>query len=605
MAKRQLGVWGANLPTKKARSVVASDFLIGGLVAMFERAFDKAYVVTSPQEAQEIFGLQIDSGQYGWDALNGFFANAIGVAAKLYISSHVGHTGTAIDAITATQNLEDGTPEDVLQIDDAYKGELGYGVSGNRTGVTVTNGPRLTTSIGTLGTKDDLFIVVKAIGGIKVGDIIKVIASGGGPVTVYKKITAIDESAKKAFFVDAFDAVANADVDDPVTVLGFRLRLWRKSITGIVKEVEEELGKIFCSTEPECSDFYAPNVFANSTWIKVTRLTTTPATLDLTFPVDVTTVTFATLGAAGTAPTTAAHWANALAKFDNLPARFIANPESTVAAIQEAIEVYCQGRMDNPKVIYNVAENQTKAQLVTIGQEFQRSDDVLAVLAAHWLEVADPFNTSPVAPNRNVPNVGHVMGLWIRAIGSKGIHYIPCTRDMPMHGALDVVGDQFLSDVDRTDLADAGVNVIQNIPGGGIMVRNFFTPSTAPEFQFANGLMLREYIKISGIDSLQVSENTPNSLNRIKEDKMAMLFFLRRLWDVGSTTSVPVGETFGQTLNEDGSETQFEDHVEVRADLVNNPLAQIQLGERNIDVYFTYPAPAGSIRIGVGILLRG
>ena len=99
-------------------------------------------------------------------------------------------------------------------------------------------------------------------------------------------------------------------------------------------------------------------------------------------------------------------------------------------------------------------------------------------------------------------------------------------------------------------------------------------------------------------------ENTPNSLNRIKEDRMAVLFFMRRLWDRGNTGNAPVGETFGQSETVDGEPTDFDDHVEVIADLTNNPQDRINAGERNVWIYYSFPTPAGSIKISVGILLR-
>ena len=43
---------------------------------------------------------------------------------------------------------------------------------------------------------------------------------------------------------------------------------------------------------------------------------------------------------------------------------------------------------------------------------------------------------------------------------------------------------------------------------------------------------MRDFIKISTVDSLQTSENQPNSLARIREDAMAVLNFLYRLWEV-------------------------------------------------------------------------
>jgi len=33
-------------------------------------------------------------------------------------------------------------------------------------------------------------------------------------------------------------------------------------------------------------------------------------------------------------------------------------------------------------------------------------------------------------------------------------------------------------------------------------------------------------------------------------------------------------------------------------------VSSLNAGNRNYDIFFTYPAPAGSIKIGVGIMLR-
>jgi hypothetical protein len=198
------------------------------------------------------------------------------------------------------------------------------------------------------------------------------------------------------------------------------------------------------------------------------------------------------------------------------------------------------------------------------------------------------------------------MGAWLQSISVAGIHVIPCTDQIALNG-INGLENSNLGDVDddiRTQLAEYGVNLIQFINGSGYRIRNLFTPSTATAYMFANGILMRNFIKISAEDSLQSSENTPNSFNRILEDKNALLAFLYRLWFVGSTGNVPTGETFGQQQNDDGTLTDFSDHVQVIADAINNPLSSINLGERNIDVYFTYPAPAGSIEINVGILIR-
>ncbi len=598
---RTLGVYGQNNPLKKTLTVQPSDFLIAGLIGRFERAFAKAFTGRSPQEIRDIFGDQIDVTKYGWDGVNGFFANSVGVDAKLVVVSHVGYTGSAIDAVTASQNLKDTevAPADVLKIEDAYQLTLGYGASGNRTGVTVVRGNRFSTT-GVAGTIADTFVVVASVADIHIGDIIMFTPTGGS--AIWRTVTAVDEAAKKVSFTGAVGTPALA-LGDPVVVPGFQLHVWRKSATGIVTEVDTDLGKIWCTTESAVTEWYAPNVFAASKWIKVTRLATTPATPDLTLPVAVGSPVYPTNGADGTAPTTAAHWAPDLVLLNSQPVRMIALVETADAVIQQSVETYCKGRTDTPIAVVHCASNLTKAQAIAAGNGFQRSDDVMMLPVGHWLSVTDPFNAAPNAPLRAVPATGHVMGVWCRTIGTNGVHVIPATRDMPIFGAVDVYGTQFPIRQDRTDIGAAGMNCIENVPGVGILLRNAFAPSTEVAYMFVNGLIQRNYIKVSAEDSLQTSENTPNSLNRVKADRTAILTFMYRLWQVGSTGHVTRGETFGQTLNADGTETRPEQHFEVVADIVNNPVSSLQAGERNLDVSFTYPAPAGSIRIGVGILL--
>lgn len=607
---RRLGIYGENLPTKKSKVIEPSDFLIGGLIGQFERKYDKTFVVRGTDELQEIFGGHVISTYYGWDAVQGFFDNASGVSAKLYVKSHVGNTGSAIDAVVASSTALDGAGASLFTIQAAYQENLEYGTSGNRTGYTITNGDRFTTAVKTANSASDTFVIVDSVSDIKVGDIIKVVATAGGGATVYKEVTSIDESTGQVNFSGAFDGSANADVDDVVTVPGFQIKTYRKSTTGIEKEVDKELGKVWCTMQDAVTDYYVENVFSTSKWLKITDLDPVTAVGATIFPADVATVEYLTSGANGTSPTTSAHWSYNLDAFDDDPVRMMCCPETTLEAFNKAGETYCQGRDDNPKWIYNIPSSQTKAQLLIIGSVYQRSDDVLGVIVANWLKKDDPFSTSVIAPKREIPNVGHVMGAWVRSIGALGIHYIPAVPNNSIYGVSGVVGEDtgltFLDDDDRTDLADAGINVIQNISGQGIVIKNFFTPSTTKEFKFANGIMMREYIKISVIDSLQDTENEPNNYERIQSGKSAITSFMAKLWTRGSTGNVPLGETFGQTIDpETGQGSDMSDHFQVQADLINNPQANIEAGERNYDIWFTYPSPAGSIKIGVGLMLLG
>lgn len=607
---KTLGVHAESRPTIKNLIVEPADFLIGGLNCQTERKYDKAFSVRGIKEFQDIFGYDINSSYYGPEEVEGFFSNVSGIDATLYISSYIGNVTGTIDAVIASTIIQNQTPATLLTIKAGYQtksgGALEYGLSGNRTGVTLTNGARFTTSCLTTGLASDTWIYLTSVSDIKVGDTLKIMLTDGGAATVYKVVTAVDESTGKVDFVAVIHATKKATALDVVTVMGIKIQVWRKNIKGVVSEVDKELGKIYCSINSLVSDYYVENVFSTSKWIDITRAATTPATPDVDFPADITTVTYLTAGVDGTAGTTAAHWNRSLTKLDNLPVRLISNPETTLAAIQLAGETYCRAREDMPKWICNIADDRTKAQLITIGNNFQRSDDVLMAVVADWVRITDPFSTSDNAQPRVVPNVGFVMGVILRTIGIKGIHYIP-QKDTPIYGIIGVDNDNLgsnISDRDRTDIAEAGVNIIQHIKGYGYIIRNLFTPSTSLEFKFFNAIMMREYIKISTQDSLQSDENQPNTYDRILKDKDAETGFMRALWNKGSTGNVKTGETFGQGFDSNNKPTKFDDHVLIVADMTNNTQAQINQGERYIDTYFSYPAPTGRIVIGVGIWLK-
>jgi hypothetical protein len=597
---RKLGVEGKNKPTKKSKVVRASAFNIGGLIGQFERKYKKVFVTKSPEEEREIFGDHINSAFYGKDETNLFWNNMKGQDAELYIKSHVGYNGTTFDAVNATATVNDQT-NPAFKGESAYKTELDYGISGNRTGYTISNGNRFSTTLATAVVGAETQLNVVSVIGVVVGDIIKLTLDAS---TEYHKITEIDETAKLLKFATAVGGAGA--IGKAVDVLGFKIKTYRKSLSGIVTEVETALGNRWLSPESEVTEYFIDNVMSQNKWTKWSKVTSA-STLDSRFPTDVTTVTYLTGGLDGTSPTTPGHWSADLTAFNSLPVRALCNAEAVAEDVNKAGEVYCNGRSDTPYWIANIAEDQTKSQLLDIGSAYQRSDDVFQVNVAGWLNITDPFNTSPNAPDRAVPNVGAVMSAWLYTIATLGIHYIPAVSEVTLVGINSIadtnLGDN-VSDQDRTDLAEYGINLIQFVDGGGFRIRNFFTPSTSEDGRFANGGLMRNYIKISSEDSLNDTENSPNSFNRIRSSKSAIDKFMYRLWVRGSTGNVPEGETFAISENADGSLTGPDDHYEVQGDIINNPVEDVQAGERNFDVAFTFPSPAGSIRINVGIILR-
>jgi len=595
VGRRRLGVYGESLPTKKTKVVKASDFLIGGIVGLFPRKYLTAFETFNTEEAREIFGEHSIPSYYGWDAVNSFWDNVKGVEAKLWIKSHVGYDGTDFDGVSASSQALNGAGTFVIKVESAYKDSVDFSVDGNKTAYTIENGARFSTVCAGAPLTGDLFLQLDSVAGIRKGDWIK--CKSSLDTYVFKQVSEIEESLGRIAFSTEFGSADFLD-GDSVEVMGFRLRIWRKSKQGLLREVDSELGKILCSMSSEVSDYYVSNVFRESKWVKVTDLLEVPSA----YPINVSEETFLSGGADGTSPSTSIHWSPNLTALDNKPIRMLCNPETSDMSVQKAMETYCRGRWDLPKVIFNVPENLSVSQLITLGNKYQRSDDVLGVIVGNWIKITDPFSTSSFSLDRRIPSVGAVMGLWIRTVGTKGIHYIPCQSDSPLFNVNGVVGDQALDDQERTRLSDAGVNVIQEKAGFGTVVKNFFTPSTTEEFSFANGILMREYFKVSFVESLADTENEPNNFARIKESKMAILQFFYKNWKTGSTGNVPEGETFGQSIKDDGSSTAPEDHFQVQADLVNNPQSSINAGNRNLDSWFTFATPAGSIKIGVGLM---
>lgn len=599
---RRLGVYSENLPTKRERTVVASDFSIGGLVGNFPRKYAKAFQVRSAQEALAIFGGQESQSAYGWDALNGFLANLAGTEGSLYIDSYPGSSSAAA---SVSLNNTDSAAEPILKLSAAYQTEPELALNGNRTGYTVLNGVAFSSAVTTLPTGSGAparVITLESVVGFKVGDIIKLSKTG---FSEFHFVTAVNENAKTVTWADADYAGTGTAADYTAGVAALQVRTYRKDLKGVVTEVESSIGDTWVTFNALDPDRYVENVFAANSWMDAALLTVTGApTATQTLPVDVATVAFLSGGLDGTMPANAGDWNLVYADFDNLPVRFMANCETAVAANQAALEAYCRARSDNPVAILVGQMDMTKAQAIAAGQVFQRSDEVDAIFVHNWFEVQDPFASSPSAPARQVPNVGHLMGFAISGIQTLGIHCIPARKSRSIYGVSGVVGEQALSDFDRTDLAVAGVNVAQEITGRGVVVRNWFTPSTAPEFKFGNAVVMRNYIKLSATDSLQESENTPNDIGHVREDRMAILQFLIKMWSRGSNGNIAEGETFGQYEKLDGTVSTREDAFEVVADARNNSIATLAAGERNLDCWFMYPAPAGSIKIGVGIIYK-
>jgi hypothetical protein len=441
---------------------------------------------------------------------------------------------------------------------------------------------------------DGVLLKVADFSGIFIGD---TFTTGNPASRQYSKVTDVNESNAAIQIQDSF---SSASLSGTLEVVAYQVKTYFRNDKGVVAEIDKDLGKRWLTLNADDADRYLPAVFKQSSYLDVEQIGDSPVGALADVP-----LTYLSGGTDGARPATIDQFRAVWRLMDTQPFRMVAAVETSRSDVQKSLEEYCFSREDNPIVIYTGEFGMSrKEQVLEAGQGFQRSNEVDAVFVHNWLGVSDPFASSPSAPRRFVPPAGHIMGQWIRAIGLYGIHCIPARKNLELAGASEAAGYPAASDFDRTDLADAGVNVIQNMPGRGLVVRNFFTPSTAPEFRFANAVIMRNFIKVSMVDALQESENTPNTIANVREDRMKGCQFMHKLWLRGSAGNAPEGETFGQYEKDDGNVSSEEDAYEIIADASNNSVSQLQAGERNMDIWFMFPAPAGSIKVGVGLMYK-
>ncbi|MDR1215195.1 MAG: hypothetical protein LBK25_00775, partial [Treponema sp.] len=247
---RRLGVYGENLPTRRDRSVQPADFSIAGIIGFFGRQYEKPYQVQNAAEAQAVFGEQFDAATYGWDALNGFFANLAGERGSIYVLSPKG-TSAAQASITISN----------LLIQAAYQGENAYGAWNNLISVKLTRVNGFAASL--TAAANSATVSVDSVAGFKSGD--QVILNTT-TTTVYT-VAAINAATKQL----TLSAALTGAVGDTLTGVAYNLQVFVRSITGEVAEVEAGLGKTLVTLNQNDPEKFIGTVFKQSSYIKVTE----------------------------------------------------------------------------------------------------------------------------------------------------------------------------------------------------------------------------------------------------------------------------------------------------------------------------------------------
>jgi hypothetical protein len=589
---RRRGVFGYNLAGQTSNVVLPANLGIVGVVGRFARGLtDKIQINQGTEVLTKLGGHK--SGFWGKYVLDSFFANLRGQGARVWVKPYV-----ATDAVQASSIVVDqgNTPASVVLIKAGFQGIDDKSADGNLTGYTIEATSRFTTTtIG--GSHGDEFLVLASVVNIRVGSVLKINSS---PHPQYRKVTSIDESQKKVYF-----SALSSNVGSMVVIedIGFKIITFRKNRRGIASRVDIPENNIVLSLEPENSEFFIGNAFAQHPYLKITSGVST-ADLDKKYPLSVTSPVFLTDGADGTPPANASDWNSLLSFFDNIPVRMIFNTDSVLSGVNLGGEEYCGSRLDSPIWLGSVTKNQNKDQLVVQGRLYQRSNQVQSVIFASFRSVRDPigFGANPVI---DIPVHGAVAGAWIRAIQTLGFHRVPAGDDVPLVGFVETptsTEDKMTED-ERTEILEAGLNLVQFVEGRGVIVRSFRTPSTDITALFGHYLLMQNFIKISTVESLYREENRPNRLSAIKENGEVIRDFGRKLYEGSYPFGIDINGAFGDFIKDDGTESRFDDVFTVQADEFNNTSGGIAVGESNIFVRFYPPSLNESMAIGVGVLI--
>lgn len=255
--------------------------------------------------------------------------------------------------------------------------------------------------------------------------------------------------------------------------------------------------------------------------------------------------------------------------------------ERTDPGIVAAALAYCENRGDC-MYVGAVPEGFTEAgQAVAYGQSFQ-AKKAYGALYAPWITIADPAGVGD-NPRRNLPPVGHVLGVFARVERSRGVWKAPAGDEANLAGVLDVT--YRLTDAEHTQLVkDGSVNGIRAIPRAGIVIDSSRTLSTDPRWMYVGVRLLFNFVKSSLKNGLRWVRQEPNrnSLwNAVKFN--AVNPFLLGLWRQGAFGTGSPEEVFT-----------------VICDASNNPPDQVDQGLLNVEVYFYPSKPAETIVITVG-----
>ncbi len=577
MGLRTRGVRGRQGRSEVGSVVQPADFELAGIHGRFARGIDEIVELFSSDEINVKLG-PYRAGFLGRYSAESFFTNLQGQRGRLLVKPFV-----ASDAVQATDTLQStgGAPADTLTIQAAFRTKVDKSLDGNSSGYTIAAADRVTTTTASSEISGATSVTLSAVGQIRVGDIL---AFDSSP-THFAKVSAIDESLKLITMSATTEAITSGNV---ARAIGFILTTFRKNATGANVKVATPENDVVLSMEPENTEFYVQNAFANHPYFELVDDASGEA-FDEVIPADVTVVAFLTSGADGTAPTST-DWD--YSAFDAKKIVLLHNPDDDSAVANNAGEAYGVGHNDEPIWIYNIPDKTTVQTFIDEGAQYQRSDRVLGVMVAGTLPVTDPIGVG-LNPTIDLPVGGGVMGNWFRSFRTRGFHKVPAGSRVPLAGFVQVSDreEDTFTDVQRTRILEVGLNIIQI--NKGYIIQEFRTPSTDLGELFGNYLFMKNFIIQSIITSPSILavKNEPNRITAIQAVADDVLDFGQKLFNGSFPFEKDPEGAFLKFTRQDGEPSTFADVFIVEDVRTTTTQAELVNGEAFIVVKFVPPAP--------------
>lgn len=598
---REQGVHGRSAPPTGGSVFQPSDFSWAGLF------------IRAPRQIVTPDGLlQIDSSDttglnellgphspeyFGRLSVESFFVNKGQVNGRLMVAVNI--PTDAVQAEKTINDQADPTPGPTLTGKSAWRNYAEESYDGNNTGFTLTNGVRAETTATAVAVPTAVELTLASVAQLRVGELLKIYSAEPH----YAKVSAINFAEKKVTVSALTLAVA---IDDVVEAMGFQIKIYRKDSRGVENEVQRQEHQIWCSLEPENAEFYVENVFRNHPYISWEDEGSAEP-LDKSWPLDVAVVTYLTGGLQGTAPTDA-DWKIDHAKFlgergIKKRVRWIANPESnTETANQDGMTAF-NGTEEQPIWICNVPRLATKAEYIDYGTRLQRGDLIFGCAVGSTRPVADPIGAG-ANPVREIPLVAAKIGAWIRTIYTLGFQWAATGRHVPFLGFASSENehpDDLYTDLDLTEMKDAGINIVQRVAGAGLVCQSARAMSTDVKSQYEHYLLLINFWKVSARDSAVTEIGKPLTLEDVIALAGSVTSFALKTDEAGFPFDVQKNREFFATRDEAGNVLTFEEKFFARADASNNPQSSINAGNGNIDIKFRPPGITESLFFTVGL----